>query len=70
MVYALRRADNMLELIEDRARSEAKSRVHGAERPMAFEDQAVDRVDEAVEAETRRLVRKHMERMVSVPSET
>jgi hypothetical protein len=57
VVYAVRRADNMLELIEDRARSEAKSRVLGAKRPMALEDQAVDRVDEAVEAETRRLVR-------------
>jgi hypothetical protein len=71
VVYALvPRADIMLELNEDRARSEAKSRVLGVQRPMALEDQAVGRIDEAVEAETRRLVRKRTERMVSVRSET
>jgi hypothetical protein len=70
LVYALVRADNMLELIEDRARSQAKSRELGVERSMALEDQAVGRVNEAVEAETRRLVRKRTERMVSVRSET
>jgi hypothetical protein len=64
------RADNMLELIGDRARSQAKSRVLGVERSMALEDQAVGRVNEAVEAETRPLVRKRTERMVSMRSET
>jgi len=63
LVYAfVPRADSMQELIENRARDEAKSRVLGVEHSMALEDQAVGRIDEAVEAETRRLVRKRASR--------
>src|SRR5580658_9125525 len=59
LVYAfVPRADSMQELIENRARAEAKNRVLGVEHSMALENQAVGRDDEAVEAETRRLVRK------------
>jgi predicted DNA-binding mobile mystery protein A len=59
LVYALvPRAESMQELIENRARAEAKGRVLGVEHSMALEDQAVGKIDEAVEAETRRLVRK------------
>ena len=59
LVYALvPRAGSMQELIESRARTEAKDRVVGVEHSMALENQAVGRIDEAVEAETRRLVRK------------
>jgi hypothetical protein len=56
------RADSMQALIEDRARAEAKQRVLKVEHAMALEDQAVGRIDEAVEAETRRLVRKRTSR--------
>lgn len=63
LVYALvPRAESMQELIESRARAEAKGRVLGVEHSMALEDQAVGKIDEAVEAETRRLVRKHVTR--------
>jgi predicted DNA-binding mobile mystery protein A len=63
LVYALvPRADNMQELIESRARAEAENRVRGVEHSMALENQAVGRIDEAVEAETRRLVRKRAAR--------
>jgi predicted DNA-binding mobile mystery protein A len=63
LVYALvPRADSMQELIEARARSEAKKHVLEVEHSMALEDQAAGRIDEAVEAETRRLVRKRTSR--------
>jgi predicted DNA-binding mobile mystery protein A len=63
LVYALvPRAGSMQELIENRARAEAKNRVLGVEHSMALENQAVGRIDEAVEAETRRLVRKRTSR--------
>lgn len=63
LVYALvPRAGGMKELIENRARAEAKNRVLGVEHSMALENQAVGRIDEAVEAETRRLVRKRTSR--------
>src|SRR5215469_9420447 len=59
LVYALvPRAGSMQELMESRARAEVKDRVLGIEHSMALENQAVGKVDEAVEAETRRLVRK------------
>jgi predicted DNA-binding mobile mystery protein A len=59
LVYALvPRAGSMQKLIEARARAEAKKRVLEVEHSMALEDQAAGRIDEAVEAETRRLVRK------------
>jgi len=63
LVYALvPRAGSIQELIENRARAEAKNRVLGVEHSMALENQAVGRIDEAVEAETRRLVRKRTSR--------
>ena len=63
LVYALvPRADSMQELIENRARAEAKNRLLGVEHSMALENQAVGRIDEAVEAETQRLVRKRTSR--------
>jgi predicted DNA-binding mobile mystery protein A len=63
LVYALvPRADSMEKLIEDRARAEAKRRVLEVEHAMALEDQAAGRINEAVEAETRRLVRKRTSR--------
>jgi predicted DNA-binding mobile mystery protein A len=56
LVYALvPRAGTMRELIENRARRQAREHVLGVEHSMALEDQAVGRIDEAVEAETRRL---------------
>ncbi len=59
LVYALvPRADSMQELLEGRARAQATNHVLGVEHSMALEDQAVGRIDEAVEAETRRLIRK------------
>src|ERR1700733_8532626 len=63
LVYALvPRAHSMQELIENRARAEAKMRVLGVEHSMALENQAVGRIDETVEEETRRLVRKRTSR--------
>jgi predicted DNA-binding mobile mystery protein A len=63
LVYALvPRADSIEELIETRARAEAKKSVLDVEHSMALEDQAAGRIDEAVEAETRRLVRKRTSR--------
>jgi predicted DNA-binding mobile mystery protein A len=59
LVYALvPKAHTLHELLEQRARTEAKKHVLGVEHSMALEDQAVGRVDEAVEAETKRLLRK------------
>jgi predicted DNA-binding mobile mystery protein A len=56
LVYALvPRAGTMRELIENRARRQARKHVLEVEHSMALEDQAVGRIDEAVEAETRRL---------------
>lgn len=59
LVYALvPKANTLQDLVEERARSQAKQHVLGVEHSMALEDQAVGRVDEAVEAETKRLLRK------------
>ncbi len=59
LVYALvPKADTLQDLVEERARAQAKKHVLGVEHSMALEDQAVGRVDEAVEAETKRLLRK------------
>jgi predicted DNA-binding mobile mystery protein A len=56
LVYALvPRAGTMRELIENRARRQARKHVLEVEHSMALEDQAVGRIDEAVEAEARRL---------------
>jgi hypothetical protein len=46
------------ELIENRARAEAKQRVLGVEHSMALENQAVGNLDEAIEAEAIRVARK------------
>jgi predicted DNA-binding mobile mystery protein A len=63
LIYALvPRAGSMQELLESRARAEAKNRVLGVEHSMALENQAVGKIDEAVEAEARRLVRKRTAR--------
>jgi predicted DNA-binding mobile mystery protein A len=63
LVYALvPKAGTMEDLIENRARAQAKKNVLGVEHSMALEDQAVGHLDEAVEAETRRLVRKRAAR--------
>ena len=63
LVYALvPRARSMQELIENRARAEAKKRVLRVEHSMALENQAAGRIDETVEEETRRLVRKRTSR--------
>ncbi len=59
LVYALvPRAGTMQEVIESRARSQAQQYVIGVEHSMALENQAAGKIDEAVEAETRRIVRK------------
>ncbi len=59
LVYALvPKADTLQDLAAERARAQAKKHVLGVEHSMALEDQAVGRVDEAVEAETKRLLRK------------
>jgi predicted DNA-binding mobile mystery protein A len=59
LVYALvPRAASMEELIENRVRAEARQRVLGVEHSMALENQAVGKLDEAVEAEARRVARK------------
>ena len=52
----------MQQLIENRARAEAKKHVLGVEHSMALESQAVGRIDEAVDTETRRLIRKRASR--------
>jgi predicted DNA-binding mobile mystery protein A len=63
LIYALvPRADSMQELIENRARSEAKKRVLVIEHSMALENQAVGRIDEAIEEETQRLTGKRTSR--------
>jgi predicted DNA-binding mobile mystery protein A len=55
LVYALvPRANSLQESIESRALSEAKARVLRVEHSMALEDQAVGRIDEAVQSEARR----------------
>jgi len=59
LVYALvPKGGTLRELIEEHTRAQAKTQVLSVEHSMALEDQAVGRVDEAVEAETRRRLRK------------
>src|SRR5580692_10109222 len=59
LVYALvPRVGSLDDLTRDRARAQAKKNVLGVEHSMALEDQAVGKVDEAIETETRRIVRK------------
>jgi predicted DNA-binding mobile mystery protein A len=59
LVYALvPKGETLGGLVEERARAQAKRQVLSVEHSMALEDQAVGRVDEAVEAETKRRLRK------------
>lgn len=59
LIYALvPRRGSLRDLIEHRARTQAKRRVLAVEHSMALEDQAAGRVNEAVKGETRRLVGK------------
>jgi predicted DNA-binding mobile mystery protein A len=59
LVYALvPKANSLHDLVEERARSQATKQILGVERSMVLEDQAVGRVEEAVETETKRLLRK------------
>jgi predicted DNA-binding mobile mystery protein A len=59
LVYALvPKANTLHDLVEERARVQAKKHVLAVEHSMALEDQAVGRVDDAVEAETKRLLRR------------
>jgi predicted DNA-binding mobile mystery protein A len=63
LVYALvPRADSMQELVENRVRSEVRERVLAIEHSMALENQAVGRIDEAIEEETQRLTGKRTSR--------
>jgi predicted DNA-binding mobile mystery protein A len=63
LVYAIvPRAGSIQNLVEDRARSEASSRILKVEHSMALEDQAAGGLDLAVEAETRRLTGKRAAR--------
>lgn len=63
LVYALvPRAGSLRELTENRARAEAQKHVQDVEHSMALEDQAAGRIDEAIEAETRRLLGKRASR--------
>jgi predicted DNA-binding mobile mystery protein A len=59
LVYALvPRTGSMRELAANRARALATKSLLGVEHSMALEDQAVGRLDEAIEAETRRLAER------------
>jgi predicted DNA-binding mobile mystery protein A len=59
LVYALvPKEASLRKLVEERARAQAKRQVLSVEHSMALEDQAVGRVEEAVEAETKRRLRK------------
>lgn len=59
LIYALvPRTGTMQELAVNRTRALARKSVLGVEHSMALEDQAVGRIDEAIEAETRRLAER------------
>jgi predicted DNA-binding mobile mystery protein A len=63
LVYGLvPKTGTLQELAENRLRSQAEKNVLSVEHSMALEDQAAGRLDEAVEAETRRLTRKRAAR--------
>jgi predicted DNA-binding mobile mystery protein A len=63
LVYALvPRAASMENLIENRARVEARQRVLGVEHSMALENQAAGNIEEAVETEARRTSRERASR--------
>jgi predicted DNA-binding mobile mystery protein A len=52
------RAGTMKNLIENRARTNATKHILRVEHSMALEDQAVGRINEAIETETGRLIKK------------
>jgi predicted DNA-binding mobile mystery protein A len=59
LVYALvPKQGTMQQLLESRARAQATRRVLQVEHSMALEDQASGHLDEAIEAETRRLLKQ------------
>ena len=59
LVYAfVPRAGDLEQLVEARARATAKTNVLGVEHTMALENQASGNLEEAIEAETKRLTRK------------
>jgi predicted DNA-binding mobile mystery protein A len=59
LVYAfVPRASDLEQLVEARARAAAKTNVLGVEHSMALENQASGNLEEAIEAETKRLTRK------------
>ena len=63
LVYALvPRADSIEDLIDMRTRQVARKHALSVEHSMALENQAVGKIDEAIDAETRRLVRKRTSR--------
>ncbi len=63
LVYALvPRAGMMQDLVENRARAQATRAVLAVEHSMALEDQAAGGIDQAIKAETRRLLSKRAAR--------
>jgi predicted DNA-binding mobile mystery protein A len=59
LVYALvPKSGNIQELVEQRARARASENVRAVEHTMALEDQAVGGVEEKIEEETRRILKK------------
>jgi predicted DNA-binding mobile mystery protein A len=59
LIYAfVPRADDLEQLVEARVRAAAKTNVLGVEHSMALENQASGNLEEAIEAETKRLTRK------------
>jgi predicted DNA-binding mobile mystery protein A len=59
LVYALvPKSGNIQELVEQRARAQASENVRAVEHTMALEDQAVGGVEEKIEEETRRILKK------------
>jgi predicted DNA-binding mobile mystery protein A len=59
LIYAfVPRAGSLQELVNARARATARTNVLGVEHTMALENQASGNLEEAIEAETKRLTRK------------
>jgi predicted DNA-binding mobile mystery protein A len=59
LVYALvPRTKTIQELIENRSRVQAQRNILGVEHSMALEDQAAGNLDQAIEIETQRLLKK------------
>ena len=59
LVYALvPKSGNIQELAEQRARTKAAENVRAVEHSMALEDQAVGRIEDKIEEETRRILKR------------